>query len=60
MRDLLLQCSGIAAIAAALTHGVIGETRVFPRVTIEPPRLRTLIWLVWQPAPWRGSASAFC
>jgi hypothetical protein len=48
MRDLLLQCSGIAAIAAALTHGVIGETRVFPRVTIEPPRLRTLIWLVWQ------------
>ena len=48
MRDLLLQCSGIAAIAAALTHGVIGETRVYPRVTIEPPRLRTLIWLVWQ------------
>jgi hypothetical protein len=48
MRDLLLQCSGIAAIAAALTHGVIGETRVFPRVTIEPPRFRTLIWLVWQ------------
>ena len=48
MRDILLQCSGLAAIAAALTHAVIGETRIFPRVTIEPPRLRTLIWLVWQ------------
>jgi hypothetical protein len=48
MRDLLLQCSGLLAIAAALIHGVIGETRIFPRVTIEPPRLRTLIWLVWQ------------
>lgn len=48
MRDILLQCAGIAAIAAALTHGVIGETKIFPRVTIEPPRLRTLIWVVWQ------------
>ena len=46
MRDILLQCSGLAAIAAALTHAVIGETRIFPRVTIEPPRPRTLIWLV--------------
>ena len=48
MRDLLLQCSGLAAIAAALIHGVLGETRVFARATIEPPRLRTLIRLVWQ------------
>ncbi|MDB5637817.1 MAG: hypothetical protein JWP51_2725 [Bradyrhizobium sp.] len=48
MRDLLLQLSGLAAIAAALMHGVIGETRIFPRATIEPPRLRTLIRLVWQ------------
>jgi hypothetical protein len=48
MRDLLLQFSGLAAIAAALIHGVIGETRIFPRATIEPPRLRTLIRLVWQ------------
>ena len=29
MRDLLLQCSGVAAIAAALIHGVLGETKVF-------------------------------
>jgi hypothetical protein len=48
MRDLLLQLSGLAAIAAALIHGVIGETRIFPRVTIEPPHVRTLIRLVWQ------------
>ena len=48
MRDLLLQCSGLAAIAVALIHGVLGETRVFARATIEPPRLRTLIRLCWQ------------
>jgi hypothetical protein len=48
MRDILLQCSGLAAIAAALIHGVLGETKVFPRLTIEPERLRTLLRLVWQ------------
>ena len=48
MRDLLLQCAGVAAIAAAVIHGVLGETRVFPRVTIEPMRLRSLFRLVWQ------------
>jgi hypothetical protein len=46
MRDLLLQCSGLAAIAVAMVHGALGETRVFPRV--EPRRLRSLIRLVWQ------------
>jgi hypothetical protein len=48
MRDLLLQCSGLAAIAVALIHGVLGETKVFVRATIEPKHLRTLIRLVWQ------------
>ncbi len=48
MRDLLLQCSGTVAIVAALIHGVLGETKVFARATIEPPRLRLLIRLVWQ------------
>jgi hypothetical protein len=48
MRDLLLQVSGVAAIAVALIHGVLGETRVFAHATIEPPRLRLLIRLVWQ------------
>jgi uncharacterized membrane protein SirB2 len=48
MRDILLQVSGAVAIAAALIHGVLSETRVFPRVTIEPQRLRTLFRFVWQ------------
>jgi len=70
MRDLLLQCSGAAAVIVALIHGVLGETRVFAR--IEPARLRTLIRLVWQAgtvawigggvlliaAPWMESESA--
>ena len=42
MRDLLLQYSGAAAIVVALIHGMLGETKVFARATIEPPRLRTL------------------
>jgi hypothetical protein len=72
MRDLLLLFAGIGTIAAALAHGVIGETRIFPRATIEPPRLRTLIRVVWQAgtvawigfgilmiaAPWMASESA--
>ncbi len=48
MRDILLQCSGIAAIAGSLIHGVLGETKVFARAQIEPKRLRTLLRLVWQ------------
>jgi hypothetical protein len=48
MRDILLQASGAIAILAALIHGVLSETRIFPRVTIEPQRLRTLFRFVWQ------------
>ena len=48
MRDILLQCSGALAIVVAVIHGVLTETKVFPRVTIEPERLRTLFRLVWQ------------
>jgi hypothetical protein len=48
MRDILLQISGAVAILAALIHGVLSETRVFPRVTIEPQRLRMLFRMVWQ------------
>lgn len=48
MRDVLLQLSGITAIAAALIHGVLGEAKVFARATIEPPRVRMLIRAVWQ------------
>jgi hypothetical protein len=48
MRDILLQCSGVVAIAAALIHGVLGEIKVFPRATIQPAPVRRLIRLVWQ------------
>jgi len=48
MRDILLQCSGLVAIAVALIHGVLGEIRVFARVSIEPRWARTLIRAVWQ------------
>ena len=56
MRDLILQCAGVAAILVALLHGMLGETKVFARATIEPARLRTLIRLVWQAgtAAWIG------
>ena len=72
MRDLLLQGAGVVAIIVALIHGLLGETKVFPRARIEPERLRTLIRLVWQAStvawigcgvlliavPWMGSAAA--
>lgn len=48
MRDILLQAAGLASIAVALIHGVIGETVVFARASIAPERLRTLLRLVWQ------------
>ena len=48
MRDILLQCAGVLAIAAALIHGVLTETRIFPRMSIEPEGLRTLSRFVWQ------------
>jgi hypothetical protein len=47
MRDLFLYASGILGLAAAFIHGMLGETRVFARVRIEPERLRLLIRLVW-------------
>jgi hypothetical protein len=69
MRDILLQCSGALAIATSIAHGVLGETKVFARASIEPKRLATLIHCVWQAgtiawiaggvllmaAPWMGS-----
>jgi hypothetical protein len=48
MRDIILQCAGVAGILVALIHGVLGETKVFARARIEPEHLRTLIRLVWQ------------
>jgi hypothetical protein len=48
MRDLFIQAAGVAAIMVAVIHGVLGETKVFARATIEPPQLRNLIRLCWQ------------
>lgn len=48
MHDLFLWAAGLAAIAVALIHGILGETKVFARATIEPPRLRNLIRICWQ------------
>ena len=48
MHDVLLQVSGVVAIVAAAIHGVLSEAKVFPRVTIQPQRLRTLFRFVWQ------------
>src|SRR5260370_41812584 len=48
MRDLILECAGVAGIVVALIRGALGETKVFARASIEPERLRTLIRLVWQ------------
>src|SRR4051794_6863105 len=48
MRDLILQCAGVAGILVALIHGVLGETKVFAKATIQPESLRTLIRIVWQ------------
>ena len=48
MRDCLLQGAGVVAIVISLIHGVLGETKIFARATVEPPRLRLLLRLVWQ------------
>ena len=48
MRDMLLQTSGVLAIAAAIVHGILAETKVFATATVEPPSMRLLLRLVWQ------------
>jgi len=48
MRDLLLYGAGVIAVLISIIHGVLGETKVFAHATVEPPRLRTLLRLVWQ------------
>jgi len=47
MRDVALQLAGVLAVAAALVHGVLGETKVFARATIEPRWVRRLVRIVW-------------
>jgi hypothetical protein len=47
MSDLMVMAAGVLAIAAALVHGYLGETRVFVRARIEPPWVRLLMKAVW-------------
>ncbi len=56
MRDGTLQIAGVLAILAGLIHGVLGETKVFPRAQIEPPWVRRLVRAVWHcaAAAWIG------
>ncbi|MFX6035977.1 hypothetical protein ABTE74_21575, partial [Acinetobacter baumannii] len=48
MRDIVLQASGVLAIAVAIIHGVLGASRGFAHARIEPPAATLLIRLVWQ------------
>ena len=58
MRDLLVQSAGILALAVSVVHGMLGETKVFRRVRIEPEWGRRLIRLVWHAGTvaWMGFA----
>jgi len=47
LHDFLLTSSGVLAIAAGITHGVLGETKVFARAQITPSGTRRLIRAVW-------------
>lgn len=47
LRDVFLTASGVLAIAAGLTHAVLGEMKIFPRAEIRPNGLRLLIHAVW-------------
>ena len=48
MRALFLESAGVLAIVAAVVHGVLGETKVFARTRVEPPRMRSLLRAIWQ------------
>ena len=47
MRDVFLQIAGVAAIIVALIHAALSETKLFPHITVTPPRLQLLVRLVW-------------
>ena len=48
MQDLAVQAAGVLAILVALTHGALGELKVFTTAQIEPPRTRRLLRLIWR------------
>lgn len=48
MRDISLQIAGALAVITALIHAYLGETQVFARCRISPPRTALLLRVVWQ------------
>jgi hypothetical protein len=48
MSDIVLQAGGALAIAVAIVHGVLGETRIFAKARIEPAWVRLMLRLIWQ------------
>jgi len=56
MRDLSVEAAGVLAIAVAIAHGILGETRVFSKARIEPDWARRLVRVVWQSSAmaWAG------
>ncbi len=57
LHDFFLTSSGVLAIAAGITHGVLGETKVFARAQITPSGTRRLIGRSGFSAWSRGSRS---
>ena len=47
MRDVALEIAGALAVLAGVIHGVLGETKVFPRSQIEPRWIKVLVRGVW-------------
>jgi hypothetical protein len=48
MRDLAVEAAGAGALAIAIIHGVLGETKIFAKARIEPAWIRLMLRLVWQ------------
>ena len=47
MHDLAIELAGILAVIVAILHGILGETKVFSKASIEPAWAKRLIRLVW-------------
>src|SRR5690348_2614365 len=62
MRDVAVEIAGVLAILVAVTHGVLGETRVFARAQIEPPWAKRMVYAVWQcsTVAWIGGGILLC
>lgn len=47
MSDWLVRAAGILAIAVALVHGYLGETKIFAKARIEPAWARRMLHVVY-------------